>query len=93
MRDMRKFFVPFCVSILLLIAGLWVGYSIGRHAEAEAREHPTGLPVIGVDGAGHLVSSLHWTDDSDGILKHYFSSGKYTLNVWKARHCTEEEWP
>jgi hypothetical protein len=41
--------------------------------------------------AGHLVSSLHWTDDSNHFSKRRFVSGRYTLLVWGAMNCTEEE--
>ena len=88
---MRKFLVPFLVSCFLLFAGLWVGYRAGRYVEAESRAHPAGVPVIGVDAAGHLVSSLHWTDDSNHLSKRRFVSGRYTLLVWGAMNCTEEE--
>ena len=86
---MKRYLILFAICVLLVAVCLHIGYRLGRYVESESRAHPTDLPIIGLDAAGHLVSSLHWTDDS-GTLKHWFISGPYTLNVWKTPHCTED---
>lgn len=89
-RD-RSIWASFVLVALVVFATATVAYRVGRHVEAEAHAHPSNAPIIGIDGAGHLISSLHWTDESNEFSKRQFTSGKYTLDVWKAHHCVEEE--
>jgi hypothetical protein len=54
------------IALVIIIAyvAAAVGYRFGRYYEAE--EHAVeNVPTIGVDSAGHLISSLHWTDESN----------------------------
>jgi hypothetical protein len=88
---MTRALACFAFVVALVLVGGVVGYRIGRHMEAEALAHPSTDTIIGVDGAGHLVSSLHWTDVSNGYSKRSFESGKYSFRVWGPLHCTEEE--